>query len=425
MRRFARTWIQKYRSIAKINEAIAGPRRMGSERTVEDYVKAVKKFMEFLGESDPEMALRKMRKRKIKAEIKVDKFIDEALRTYAHGTVSNYMFGIRKWFELNGIKIDWSKIEPPTSAAIREKDRAPTKDDIKLLLNHASSARDRAIILVLATSGLRIGTLLTLRIGDVSFDYPDVARVRVEKEQGRKFASNRRGIEGRVFFAWLTPEAKNALTQYLKERENAGEKLSIDSPLIGDAYYRGRFVTIEDYEKVWARLLRRAGLAQKSNKWFILHIHTLRKFFRSNCVGVDQSYREMWMGHKGKYLDESYFRAEEQMHLAEYRKAIPYLTIHGTGIEEKQLRAKALLDFARLQGYEDTKLKQLKDILERAKGIDDAINEFRHFKEEPKAHHGVGKYQLARGEGELIHRLNEGWKLMQSLGDDKFLIQHA
>ena len=398
---------------------------MGSERTVENYVKAVKKFIEFLGESDPEMALRKMRKRKIKAEIKVDKFIDVALGTYAHGTVRNYMFGVRKWLQLNGIRVDWSKIEPPTSGAIREKDRAPTKDEIKLLLNHASSARDRAMILVLATGGLRIGTLLTLGIEDVSFDYPDVARIRVEKGQGRKFGSSRRGVGGRVFFTWLTPEARNALLQYLKERENVGEELQKDSPLIGDAYYRGRFVTIEDYEKVWARLLRRAGLAEKSNRWFKLHIHTLRKFFRSNCIGVDESYREHWMGHRGKYLDESYFRAEEQMHLAEYRKAIPYLTIYSTGIEEKQLRAKAMLDFARLQGYGDTELKRLKEILERAKGIDDAINEFRRFKEEPKAHDGAGKYHVARGEGELIHRLNEGWRLMQSLGDDKFLIERV
>jgi len=163
MRKFAREWIQKYPSIAKINQAIAGPRRMGSPRTVEDYVKAVKKFIEFLGESDPESALRKMRKRKIKAGIKVDRFIDKALLTYAHGTVRNYMFGIRKWLELNGVKVDWSKIEPPTSGAVRERDRAPTRDDIKLLLNHASSARDRATILVLATSGLRIGTVLTLQ----------------------------------------------------------------------------------------------------------------------------------------------------------------------------------------------------------------------------------------------------------------------
>jgi integrase len=64
-----------------------------------------------------------------------------------------------------------------------------------------------------------------------------------------------------------------------------------------------------------ARLLKRAGLAKKSNRWYELHIHTLRKYFRSNCIGVDPSYRERWMGHKGLYLDMSYFKAEEQKHL--------------------------------------------------------------------------------------------------------------
>lgn len=399
---------------------------MGSERTVEDYVKGIKKFMEFLGESDPEMTLRKMRRRKIKAEIKVDKFIDDALHTYAHGTVRNYVFGIRKWFDLNGVEVDWNMIQLPTSSVIREKDRAPTKAEIKLLLDHARSARDRAVTLISITSGIRIGTLLTLRVGDVNFDYPDVARILVEEGQGRKFRNNTRGLDsGRLFITWMTPEAKKALTQYLQERKNFGENVSAESPLIGDAYHSGKFVTIEDYERVWARLLRRAGLDQKSNKWYILHFHTLRKFFRSNCVGVDESYRERWMGHKGKYLDESYFRAEEQMHLAEYRKAILHLTIYSTGVEEKELRAKTMLDLARFQGYDDTKLKRLKEILERAKGIDDAINEFRRFKEELKINDGVGKYQLVRGESELILRLNEGWKLMQSLGDDKFLMQQV
>jgi DNA-binding NarL/FixJ family response regulator len=33
------------------------------------------------------------------------------------------------------------------------------------------------------------------------------------------------------------------------------------------------------------------------------------------------------MGHKGKYLDESYFRAEEEKHLTGYRKTIQHLDI--------------------------------------------------------------------------------------------------
>jgi hypothetical protein len=48
------------------------------------------------------------------------------------------------------------------------------------------------------------------------------------------------------------------------------------------------------------------------------------------------------MGHKAGYLDESYFRAEEHMHLAEYRKAIPHLTIYGMPMEQKQPAAQIM-----------------------------------------------------------------------------------
>ena len=118
-----------------------------------------------------------------------------------------------------------------------------------------------------------------------------------------------------------------ALKSYLEERERSGEKVTKDSPLFTDAFNKGTFITIDAYGRVWTRLLLRSGLAKKSTNWHELHIHTLRKYFRSNCIGVDASYREMWMGHKGQYLDMSYFRAEEQRHLDEYRKVVQYLTI--------------------------------------------------------------------------------------------------
>jgi len=88
------------------------------------------------------------------------------------------------------------------------------------------------------------------------------------------------------------------------------------------------------------------------------------------------------MEHKGLYLDESYFRAEEQRHLMEYRKAIKYLTIYPTKTEDKELRSKMLIDFAKLQEYEPDQLKKLEDVLARAKDVDEAIDEFRKFKDD-------------------------------------------
>jgi integrase len=432
MRKYAREWVESYPSIAKIYEAIAGVRRMGSEGTVETYVKAVRVFVEYLGYQDPETALTALKSGAVNAEQKVDTFIDYALgeQDKAHSHVRSHIFGIKKWFELNGVQVDWKKIELPTSAEIREEDRAPTKDELKRLLNHGT-ARDRAIIFCDSSSGLRAGTLFSLKKGDLDASYADVARLTVQRKRGRKFTSKRRGSVGRLFCTFITPEAKTALLQYFQEREAAGEVLTEESPLIGDNYHKGSFTTIEDYERCWARLLKRAGLAKKSNKWYELHIHTLRKYFRSNCIGVDPSYRERWMGHKGLYLDMSYFKAEEQKHLEEYRKAVPHLTIQATPVEEKKLRSKMLMDFARLQGYGDEELKKLEDVLARAKDVDEAITEFRRLREEegePASRQvsnngGKGKYSIAKGDAELLKRLDDGWSLVQNLSEDKFLIK--
>jgi len=159
MRKYAREYVQNYPSIAKIYEAIAGVRRMGSEGTVETYIKGIKVFVEYLGYSDPETALQAIMKGEVNAEAKVDKFIDYALneQNKAHNHVRNHVFGIKKWFELSGVKVDWKKIELPTSSEIQEEDRAPTKDELKRLLNHGT-ARDRTVIFCDSSSGLRAGT---------------------------------------------------------------------------------------------------------------------------------------------------------------------------------------------------------------------------------------------------------------------------
>ena len=267
--------------------------------------------------------------------------------------------------------------------------------------------------------------MLSLKVGDVNFNYPDVASIAVERQRGRKFGSERGRNAGRYFVTFITPEAKEALKQCIAEREAKGEQLTPDSPLITDSYYQGKFMDVGGFRQVWIRLLQRAGLADKSIRWHKLHIQTLRKYFRSNCIGVDVSYRERWMGHKGLYLDESYFKAEENLHLAEYRKAIPHLTIYAIPTEEKKLKAEMLLNFAKLQGYVDDQLKRLEDILARAKDMDEAISEFRRLKDEGANDNGngIGKHVIVKDEPELLKRLDEGWNLVQNLNGGKFLLE--
>ena len=261
-----------------------------------------------------------------------------------------------------------------------------------------------------------------MTVGDVYLDYPDVARINVYRKLGRKFVGKRQS-QGRFYSTFITPEAKAMLSEYLKERRLSGEKISESSPLVTDVYHKGTFVSVEAFERVWARLLQRSGLNQKASKWYIYHVHTLRKYFRSNCVGVDPSYRENWMGHKGGYLDESYFKAEEEKHLAKYRKAIPHLSIHAAIIEEQQRRKQTLLDFARIQGWNEERLRRLDEVLARAKNADDAIEEFRRLQENPDTHKSNNQVKIVCGDHALIEHIGEGWTLIKELNQDRYLLK--
>ncbi|MDR0471476.1 MAG: site-specific integrase [Nitrososphaerota archaeon] len=438
MRKFAREYIENYPSIKKIYDSIAGSRRLGSEISVSTYIAAVKNFLKYLNFSDPETALTALKNGDLDAGAKVDGYIDYALADkpnglgLSHSTTRSNVFGIKKWLDLNGVEVNWKKIELPTATEIREEDRAPTKEELIRILNNAGSERDRFVIFAATSSGLRIGTLLSLTIGDVDLSsYSDVARITVARKAGRKF-SNRGRAAGRLFVTWITPEAKATLQAYFLERQTHGETLTAQSPLIGDYAYKGKFLSVEAWEKVYYRILKRVGLAQKSNRFYVLHVHTLRKYFRSNCIGVDASYREKWMGHRGLYLDMSYFHAEEQFHLLEYRKALKYLTVYPTKSEEKALRSQMLLDFARLNGCSDEEIKKLENVLARAETIEEGLEVFRKFKEDTYGAAEVkrgasvscrGRHVVAHGEQEMIKLLEEGCRLVQPLQNESFLME--
>jgi len=427
LRRGAREYLEAHPSVKKMAYSIVGRRRQGSPATVNGYVQGIQKFIKYLGEESPEVALSKIQRNEIDLVRAINRegsgFIDTMLESYANRTVHTYLFGIKKWLEVNECKADWDNVEMPTTAVTFEKDRAPTPEELTRLLNHTTQIKDKLVVLMLASSGLRIGTLLSLNWGDVNLGYPDVARLTVKRAPGRKF-SNRgtRGGESRLFVTWITPEAKNLILQYRDYRIARGEDVGPDSPIIESDRDRGEHMTVSGWQHRWYRILKRAGMDEKGGKYYELHIHVLRKFFRSRCVGVDPSFREHWMGHKGGYLDEAYFRAEEERHLAEYRKAVPYLSIYATETKEEDRRKRALLDFARFQGWSDERITKLQEILQRAK-VDEAAEEFRKLEEQPKPLNGGYGYDVVLGEAEMLKRLNEGWTLERGLNGDKYLMK--
>jgi len=323
--------LKKYPSIRRFEKLVNRGRI--TTGTYENYVKYVGQYCDLSGYDNPEIALEKINGIEDK-----ETYFDDLIETLRERKVSdaqivNIYKGLKRWLTLNKVDIDWREIILP-SVEVKVEDRAPTKEELKKLLNIAS-LRTKALILVASSSGMRRNALVTLKVEDVKFDYPDVARVIVKRHyiiNGKKFRSGRKISKKRsLYVTFITPEAKAMLEQYLEQRRLLGETISKDSPLFTSIRHKelGNFLSKEYVDTHWGRLLRKAGLDMKSEGHFVLHFHTLKKYAETQFInaGVKPSYREFWLGHKGAYLESSYFRGEEVKHLEEYRKAIDFLSV--------------------------------------------------------------------------------------------------
>jgi integrase len=157
----------------------------GSEDTVLIYVKGVKYFLEFLGLEDPETALEKVGSGEVDLEKSLNSYIDGLLaQGLSRNTVQTKLKGLKKWLDLNGIDFDWDKVERPKVWTVVE-DRAPTKEELRKLME-LGNLRDRFIISFLVSSGVRIGTLIKLRVGDVDLEYDlEIGRVKIPAEHSK------------------------------------------------------------------------------------------------------------------------------------------------------------------------------------------------------------------------------------------------
>ena len=320
-------WIKSDPSLERFNVLVN--RRRLAPTTVRTYTKNVKSFVDFLGADTPQKAIDKMKATPVEDRTKfVDQYVGETLgRGVTTGACVQAVRGVKKWLLLNEVEMDWRKIQDEIlpGEEVVVSDRMPTKEELKQLLN-MGSLRDRTLILILSSSGLRIGALASLKLGDIELN-EEIPRIIVKRKPGRKISRRMK-----AFATFITPEAKTVLLQYIKHRESLGEKTTETSPIITSERQEelGNFLNSTYLSNHWRRLLKRAHLATKNGgPWHDIHLHTLRKYFETQCTNaaVKTTYREFWMGHRGRFLEESYFRGEVETHIEEYRKAIPYLNI--------------------------------------------------------------------------------------------------
>jgi len=303
-------------------------------------------------------------------QVMVEDYVMDLKKRVNPNSVPTYVNPLQTFLDVNENEIKWKKIRRLFPAKIKATGRkAYTRDDIARMLSLEPKQRNRVIIHILASTGMRKGALPKLRIKHLKKMEHDCYSFLV--------------YEGSTEEHWsfLTPEASKELDLYFEKRKTDGEKLDGNSPVFRMTYQVGiqkvRPMTDKAIDQTVERIVKRARLREKNgNRYDKMLNHGFRKRFETIVKmnkEIPVAVTEKLIGHKAYYddrgnhiqQDESYFVPEVEQLFQFFEKAVPDLTIDDS--ERKQ----ALLDVALKEKSElehkNEELQKMKEDIEKIK----------------------------------------------------------
>lgn len=275
-------------------------------------------------------------------------------------TIKDYTSAFRTFLSSHKIELP-EKIDIDIPKKLIKEGDIPTKKEISSSVESTGSIRDKAIILFLATSGIRSGDLRNFTISDLleaTKDYHDgtIKSLLLLKDKNIiptwHFMPSKTSKKGNVCVTFNTPESFDYLLRYLKTRE----KLTLNSPLFATVH--GNKLSPYTLIKMFARINDNIFGRDENGKRFF-HAHALRKFFISTCNhnSGDLTKVNLLSGHSMQSIvHDSYNEINIEVMKRFYMKLIPYLSIRDTKVHD--IKHKDLIKIKKLE--EEAKAKDIK-----------------------------------------------------------------
>lgn len=329
-----------------------------SESSREKYLRHLHQFSRSSDHSPEELV--KLPKGKV--ELLIQGFADElAAKARSKAYVNSVIKRLGTFFRVNGytsnreLKVQ-SYFVPTRYRKIPEY--IPTKAQVFAMADAAGDRRNRAIILTLWSSGLRVSTLCALNYGDVAEQLErgePYIMIRVYPTMKERVPD---ACKGQIpYYTFVCSDAGEAMRYYLMERrEKYGEIAS------GDPLFHSEWTLWSSRERSQWRLGRRAiGLVIKKaakfaaiQQWKHVAPHCMRKVFKSVLRSptvdggrLDKGTQEFFMGHILPGTQDVYYdKTKNDFHREEYAK----LDFSRNGLSTKRVVDK-LICIGELESY--------------------------------------------------------------------------
>lgn len=290
----------------------------------------------------------------------------------ARGSIEAELHAIFHFCDLNDILVRKKRIRrfmPPERCA--HDDRLYSSDEMQRIIDACRDKRQKVIILLMASAGIRIGSISKLKVKDLelrNINGYDTYKITVDADE-----RNAR------YWTTCTSECYVAIKEYFEQREREGENpIEQNSPLIREhrdprkmlKLEKPRHISDESVRCTVRSLIRRSGVyVHDPKKQKLMMSHSFRKNFKTVCESspMKSLYVEMLMGHR-EALVKSYMRPKDADVIAEFiTHAADALTISEEPRlkkRNKELETERTEEIDRLKMQLEDKERQLRQTVE-------------------------------------------------------------
>ena len=213
-------------------------------------------------------------------------------------TVNCRISAILYFFDNNEIELNKRKIRRyyPSDESVND-DRPYSVGEIQQILS-VSDLRTKAMVLLMVSTGMRIGALHTLRVGDLTLmkNIKPVYKIQVYARTKDRY------------YCFTTPEAAKAIDEYLDYRARNGEVLKDEAPLFRKGFNKQdpftvnipKFLSMGGVTRSFDEIIKKSGVKSKSKSASkVMRSHAFRRGFKSIAEqsGMKSINVEMLLGH--------------------------------------------------------------------------------------------------------------------------------
>lgn len=370
-------------------------RKNTSESRQKDYVTVLKELCELTGKMPTELIdeakneqkaflnnnglpeFKEMEDRKINIYY-YDYYESLVKKELKNSTIKTKLSGFRAFYKEYDVELPKPIEINENTEPLLDKD-IPSIEDIRKAVEHSSNKRNKAIILLMASSGIRSSDVRNFKVKDfinatshyhagntiediLNYEYDDVIAC-------WEFKPQKTIKQGNFCMTFNTPEASSAIIDYLKERNHLHEDdylfISQYKKQIGYHGFIDIFKTLND---------RLFGRKENGERFF--KAHSLRKFFKTTALKNSHEYKkiDIMAGHKQSRIELAYETINKDDMMWTYTNLIPHLSIKDTEVRKMESKDyKELKELKKQVTKQDEENRKIRELLEKTGDIDKLI----------------------------------------------------